>query len=111
MYIWHKRLSDGKYHMRINMALYPSLDRIIEVLGRVYKDIVVKDMGSVNGNEGLFRVHDKNGEIIGEAYDPDVYRVWKGMDKEMVVPAYKDFYDETGKFSKDLFIKNYKGEI
>ena len=103
MLIWHKRLADGRYHMRKNMSLYYD----IESLKKTYKSLFFEDMSYLLGNSGLFRAFDSNHEVIGEAYDPDIYRVLGGTGKEFIVPAYIKFYDDNGKFSADV-IMNYR---
>lgn len=108
MLIWHKIFKDGQYRMRTNMVLVNDMDHLTNILITKYPGLRVNDMSSIPGNAGLWRLTDKKGAIIGEAYDPDIYRLWPGTDKERVVPAYKDFYDDEGNFSRELF-KQYYG--
>lgn len=109
MLIWHRIDKNGRYNMRTNMLLFKDMNHLKNALNGKFENIQVVDMAVIPGNKGLFRVLDAtDGEIIGEAYDPDVYRVWPDSEKEMVVPAYKDFFDSEGKFSEELFKKNYR---
>lgn len=108
MLIWHRIGKDGKYNMRTNMILVQDINHLTNILIVKFPNLRIVDMSSITGNAGLWRVTDIDGEIIGEAYDPNVYRVFPGTDKEMVIPAYENFYDIDGKFSSDLFHANYK---
>lgn len=103
MLIWHKIFKDGKYRMRTNMVLVRDMVHLTNILITKYPGLRVNDMSSIPGNNGLWRLTDKDGSVIGEAYDPDIYRLYPGTARERVVPAYKDFYDNEGKFCAKLF--------
>lgn len=108
MLIWHRIGKDGQYHMRTNMALFQDMQHLVNTLIVKFPNLQVSSMGNFTGNEGLWRILDSDGEIIGEAYDPDIYRVFANTDREMLIPAYKNFYDKNGRFSAELFHKYYK---